>query len=145
MGERNSYPGGCHCGALSFTFRTERAPTEWTVRACQCTFCRAHDALSTSDPQGEIEFAAHRPEALQRYQFGQRTADFLLCRECGVYLGAVMDLPEGRYGIVNVHAFKPVPEGVPGPAPMSYEGESSADRGARRQQRWSPVKSTGRS
>ena len=141
MSEQKEYAGGCHCGAIAFTYRTARAPADWTVRACQCTFCRAHDALSTSDPEGTLEFSAARPELLQRYRFGQRTADFLLCRECGVYIGATMDLPEGRYGIVNIHALKPVPDGVPGPQPMVYEGESSADRGARRQQRWSKVTS----
>lgn len=137
--ELEAYEGRCHCGAIGFVFRTARPSGRWSIRACQCTFCRAHDALSTSDPQGELEFHLRDPALLQRYRFGRRVADFLLCRRCGVYVGAQM-VAEGRaYGIVNVHALAGPPPELPAAAAMSYDGETDAERRRRRMQRWTPV------
>src|SRR5882672_2784603 len=134
-----SYAGTCHCGAVGFSFRTRLPPGEWSVRACQCSFCRAHSALTTSDPSGSIEFLEPRSGTLARYRFGQRTADFLICRNCGVYLGAVIDSPSGRFGIINVNALRLIPSALPVPKSMDYDSETSEQRIARRQQRWSPV------
>ena len=134
-----SYSGRCHCGAIGFTYSTDIAPSDWSVRACQCTFCRAHGALSTSDPAGHIRFDAARPEQLRRYRFGLRTADFLLCAECGVYIGALTEVDGRAYGILNVGALSPIPAGVAEPRAMTYEGEDAGERSARRAQRWSPA------
>jgi len=135
------FNGSCHCGAIGFTYRTILSPSEWPIRACQCSFCRCHDALSTSDPQGDLSFHAERPDCLQRYQFGLRTADFLLCRNCGVYLGAVMFSGQSMYGIINTHALKPQPEHLAETQPIDYEGEKTDGRVSRRIDRWTPVSS----
>lgn len=132
-----SYEGRCHCGAIGFTYHTARTPGEWSIRACQCTFCRAHQALSTSDPAGTLTF--HESPSVRHYRFGQRTADFLLCSVCGVYVGATIATPRGGFGIVNVHALKPPPGDLRAAEPMSYEGESVAARIARREARWTPL------
>jgi hypothetical protein len=137
--ELEAYEGRCHCGAVGFVYRTALPAVRWSIRACQCTFCRAHDALSTSDPQGELEFHARDPELLQRYRFGGRTAEFLICRRCGVYVGAQMTVEDRTLGIVNVHALAKPPSAVPVAAAMSYDGESDLERRSRRMQRWTPV------
>jgi hypothetical protein len=133
------YNGSCHCGAIGFTFRTSIRPDQWSIRACQCSFCRAHDALSTSDPAGQIAFTTARPALLQKYRFGLKTADFLLCRECGVYIGAVIESAGGVFGIVNVHALLDAPARFATTAPISYDGEEVDGRVARREERWTPV------
>ncbi len=133
------YEGSCHCGAIGFTFRTGVNPEQWSIRACQCSFCRAHDALSTSDPAGQIAFAAARPELLQKYRFGLKTADFLLCRECGVYIGAVIASAGAAFGIVNVHALQEAPANLAATAPISYDDEDVDGRVSRREDRWTPV------
>ena len=133
------YEGSCHCGAIGYTFHTRIAPRQWTLRACQCSFCRVHVALSASDPAGAIEFHERETAALERYRFGLRTADFLLCRKCGVYIGALIETPRGRYGIVNVHALRPAPAGLGAPAVMDYGAEDSGQRISRREQHWTPV------
>ena len=133
------YLGSCHCGATGFFYRTHQPPAAWTVRACQCSFCRAHAGLTTSDPSGGIEFHEHQAGKLQRYRFGLRITDFLLCRACGVYIGAEIDTRAGRFGVINIHALRPVPEDL-GPAlAMEYGSESTAERIARREKRWTPV------
>ena len=83
-----TYEGACHCGSVVVWFETKQAPEALQVRADGCGFCRRHGAKSVTDPEGWLEFRA-APGSLRRYQFGHRTADFLICAECGVYIGAV--------------------------------------------------------
>jgi len=48
----------------------------------------------------------------------------------------------GRFGVINIHALRPVPEGI-GPAiAMDYGSESTAERVERREERWTPVTPT---
>jgi len=35
--------GGCHCGNLRVTLRLTQEPAEMHLRACGCSFCRAHN------------------------------------------------------------------------------------------------------
>lgn len=80
---------------------------------------------------------------LQRYRFGMRITDFLLCRCCGVYIGAEIETKAGHFGIINVHALRPVPGGLRPAVAMDYGFESQAERMARREARWSRVIATG--
>lgn len=139
MSASTEYTGSCHCGAIGFTYTSAVDPARWSIRACQCSFCRAHDALSTSDPAGDIRFSASRPELLQRYRFGLMTADFLLCRQCGVYIGACIESGGRRFGIINIHALRDIPGELAATAPISYDGEDSGGRISRREQKWTPV------
>jgi len=133
------YLAGCHCGALSAHYRTTLPTASWPVRACQCAFCTAHGALSTSDPSGWLTFSASKPEILQRYQFGTRSSDFLICRACGVYLGAVMTRGLQRCGVLNVRTLRPPPPDLPVPQPMQYGAEGTEERSQRRSARWTPL------
>jgi hypothetical protein len=133
------YHGSCHCGAIGYCYACSTPPADWAIRACQCRFCRTHDALSTSDPGGTIEFKAHDAVQLRRYRFGLRTADFLLCRNCGVYVGAVIETPKGRFGIINTHALDDPQPPTAAARNMSYDAEGTDERVERREQRWSPV------
>ena len=134
-----AHEGVCHCRGIGFVYRTVLAPADWTIRACQCSFCRMHAALSTSDPAGFLEFSEHVPGALQRYQFGRRTADFLLCRTCGVYVGAVLQSGPKSFGIINVRVMYSILDLLPDAAPMTYDVEEATDRIARRERRWTPT------
>ncbi|MBL6751538.1 MAG: hypothetical protein ISP90_13505 [Nevskia sp.] len=134
------YPGGCHCGAVEFVYCTALAPSQWQLRACQCSFCTAHAGLTTSDPQGSVGFLVRRPDALQHYRFGMRSADFLVCRQCGVYVGVCSDTDQGQFAVVNVRALRPRPAGLPEAVAVTFSGESLDQRLARRKLLWTPVK-----
>jgi hypothetical protein len=134
-----TFEGGFHCGTLGFSFQTQLPVAEWSVRACQCGFCRAHGARTTSDPSGRLAFHVKQRDALQRYRFGLMAADFLLCRACGIYLGAQIATARGAFGIINTLALVPQPEGLPVAAKAEYGSESARDRIARREQRWTPL------
>ena len=134
------FSGECHCGAIGFTFQTSVAVPQWSVRACQCRFCRSHGVLSTSDPAGRLLFHINDTDSLQYYHFGLKTADFLVCRRCGVYIGTQMETARGAFGIINVLALTPVPPGLPAATPMNYELESTDERTRRREERWTPLR-----
>ncbi len=131
--------GRCHCGNLSFEFETALSPGELPLRACQCSFCRSHGVLSTSDPAGSVSVRVADAAQLQRYRFGLGITDFLICRHCGVYLLALAEMDGGRYAVLNANAL----DGWAGlsaePQPMDYEGEDPAARRQRRKARWTPV------
>lgn len=133
------YAGSCHCGNLRLEFETMLEPPAMPLRACQCTFCRRHAALSTSDPAGTIRVSMTEPDQLQRYRFGLGITDFLICRRCGVYLLAIMEMDGGLYGVLNANALD-CRAAMTGPVlPMEYGDEDEAARLARRRTRWTPV------
>jgi hypothetical protein len=132
------FSAACHCGAVTARFQTSLAPEAWTVRACQCGFCRLHAAMTAADPAGSLSFTVTTDEALQRYRFAACTADFLLCRRCGVYVGAAADIGGARFGLLNTRTLRPLPE-LPMALAMNYDGESAQQRRARRAARWTPL------
>jgi hypothetical protein len=72
------HEGGCHCGNLRLTLRLSRPPQEVRLRACGCSFCRAHATRTTSDPLGAAEIWAEDWDLVEPYRFGSRSADFLV-------------------------------------------------------------------
>lgn len=76
---------------------------------------------------------------MQKYRFGLKTADFLFCRECGVYIGALIKTGGKCFGIVNVHALQESPANLAAADSISYDDEDTGGRVSRREQRWTPV------
>lgn len=132
------FEGRCHCGAVGFTLRTSHEPAQWAVRACQCGFCRSHGARTTADPNGSVTFRITDPSKLNRYRFGTRSTDFLVCSECGTYVAALLTSSRGQFATLNINTIQ-VPLDAPEPQLVSYDGESIEQRQARREQRWTPV------
>ena len=135
------FEGGCHCGNLWYAFETISPLEELGLRACMCSFCRAHGARNASDPRGTMQIDIRSPDRLVRYRFGLRTADFLLCSHCGAYIGAL--LPEGELGwfTVNANTFREPPPLDFALQPMVFDGEDTAARVDRRKLKWTPVTS----
>lgn len=132
MGQR--IEGQCHCGNLRFRLDTER-PLE--VRACQCRFCRAHGAACASDPAGRALIEINDESLLSRYRFARRTADFLICRRCGGYLGALLETPAGAFATLNLRNATEIE--LPPVEPVDYDSESAEERVRRRRERWTPA------
>ena len=133
-----AFAGACHCGAIEFVFHSSQGPRLWTIRACQCRFCRRHGARTTADASGYVTFRLNDESRLQRYRFGLQSAEFLICRRCGVYIAAVLTSPRGRFATININAIRE-PLDVAEAIPVSYEGETLEVRQQRREQRWTPV------
>ena len=139
MNATHRYEGGCHCGNLAFVFDVSAQLETLGLRADQCSFCRAHGARNTSDPDGAMSISVRDSGALLRYRFGLRSADFLICARCGVYIGALMEDGGRSWFTVNANAFRPPPRDDFPIVPADYDGEDVAARIARRKQRWTPV------
>ena len=133
------HAGGCHCGNLRYALDSLLSLDALPLRACQCSFCRLHGARSTSDPKGRLHFEVRDPAKLRRYRFGLKTADFLICTTCGIYVGAVMTDGGAHWAILNANTLDEAAALTQAAAPMDYEGEDVAARLARRKQRWSPA------
>jgi hypothetical protein len=138
----NHFKGHCHCGNLEITLETNLPLSSLPLRRCTCSFCSRHGARSTSDPDGRIHFSARDPNALWRYRFGLHTTDFLICRTCGVYIGALTVEGDAAFAIVNANVLDQSDELVQPATPMRYDGEDEAARRDRRRARWSPVTGT---
>jgi len=128
------YRGGCHCGVVSAEYETD-APVR--LRQDGCAFCRARGVKSASDPAGALRIRSER--ALIRYRFGHKTADYLICPECGAYVAPFMVGPDGPVGVVNVVGLD-IAELRDEPATLaSLDGEAPEERIARRLSRWTPM------
>ena len=140
--------GRCHCGNIRVRFHTSTAPEEAILRACQCSFCRKHQARAVSDPQGHVAFEVTHAADLNRYQFGLRSAEFIVCRRCGVYMGAFLaaDAASSDHGhatlMVNVLDAE---QRYGTAAPTVYDAEDMQSRTARRRRIWTPATLTLRS
>ena len=132
------FQGACHCGAIRASFETSRTPDQIQVRACQCSFCRRRGGKTVSDPAGRLRFEAERGK-LHRYRFGTATADFLICRDCGGYVGVIQDIDGELYGVLNVTGtdIRALAD-KPG-EPMDYSAETLAGRSDRRRGVWTPA------
>jgi hypothetical protein len=137
MTVRVRFTGGCHCGSVSFTFETSRRPEDLQLRACTCSFCARHGARTVTDPSGRVRFHVRDPAALVRYRFGLKTAEFLLCARCGVYVGAWVEIGDRHWATVNANTLEP--RLVQSAQPVSYDGETAEVRLARRRSNWTPA------
>ena len=139
----HKHHGGCHCGNMRIVVEFGTAPSQTPLRACQCSFCRTHGVRSASDPGGSFKVWAQDWAEVTRYRFGTRTAEVLLCRKCGVFIGAVTETPSGLLGVVNVNALADQSLFTMQAEAMDFSAEEQEghlpDRQARRATRWMPA------
>jgi hypothetical protein len=133
------FDGRCHCGNLEVTFETSLAPETLPLRECGCTFCRRHGSIAVTDPAGSLEVRVRDAGEVSRYRFGLRTADFLVCRTCGVYVAAVATIEEATLATLNANVLELRAALTQRPLPVDYDGESAAARLARRRRVWTPA------
>jgi hypothetical protein len=131
--------GVCHCGAIRVKLELAKPAAETKVRACQCGFCRRHGTRTVADAEGLATIRIPSPTQLERYRFGHASADYLICRTCGVYVAAIQHEAGRPISVVNVagldvEAFRGIAAD-----PVTYEGETVADRRARRRAYWMPA------
>lgn len=130
--------GRCHCGAIHVILEPGRPTAELPLRACQCGFCRRHGAATTSDPECRLHIEA-APGSLNRYRFGRRAVDALLCQECGVYVASTLEADGRQFATLNIAgvALAGFEDRIPEIA--IYDDETDEQRLARRMARWTPT------
>jgi hypothetical protein len=131
--------GACHCGNITVLFESKLAPDQIGVRADQCSFCRKHGARTITDPKGRVKITVRAPDDLIRYRFGRKTADYLVCGRCGVYVAAVLTEEGSSYATVNINTVESSERFTQPPVPVCYDDETETERRARRRQKWTPA------
>lgn len=137
----HAYQGGCHCGALKVVYRTAVDPADWPLRHDGCSFCRRHGVVGTSDPAGEVSIEMAPGSKVQRYRFAQRTAEFLICAECGVFVAALTDTAAGARAVINARVLDAVPLDFNAVVHADFDEETPMQRAERRSCNWTPVRS----
>jgi hypothetical protein len=92
-----------------------------------------------SDPGGLFEFQADDWSLIERYRFGTRTCDFLICRRCGVFIAAVAEMTEGVRAVVNVNCLNDRTSFASAPMVHEFQDETIESRLSRRAANWMPA------
>jgi hypothetical protein len=128
--------GRCHCGNIAFSLAWEPDPVEIPARACGCSFCTKHGGVWTSNPKGALRVGVEDPALASKYAFGTRTADFHICKRCGI-VPVVTSLIDGHlYAVVSVNAFEGIDPSLLRRGPANFDGEGTDTRLARRKRNW---------
>ncbi len=76
------------------------------------------------------------PDQLQRYRFGSKSTEFMICRNCGAYAGAMVTDGQETWATLNLRL-----AGFTGPQRVvSYGTEDRTIRRARRRLQWTPLR-----
>jgi hypothetical protein len=128
--------GQCHCGNIRyrFTWRTDSAALP--LRRCGCDFCCDHAAAWTSDNKGALVVAIREDSEVNRYRFGTDSADFLVCRGCGVVPLAISHIDGTDYAVINTNTLNDYATLEFDKSATDFDGETVADRLARRCRNW---------
>lgn len=128
--------GSCHCGNIAFILDWAPDPQTIPARACTCTFCSKHGGVWTSYPAGSLAVHIKDSAQVSRYAFGTETADFYVCKQCGVTPLVTSVIDETVYAVVNVNTFENVPASLLQHSSSTLDGESTDDRLGRRKRNW---------
>jgi len=128
--------GRCHCGNIRFELTWAQDSAEIAVRACSCSFCQKHGGAWIGSPDASLVVRTEDPSRVSAYAFGTRTADFHVCSTCGVVPVVTSRIEERLYAVVSAHALEGVDSSLLRVAPVSFDGEATDVRLARRQRNW---------
>ncbi len=96
--------GGCYCGNIRVQASFSNYLSTYDSRACDCDFCGKHAAAYVSDPSGSLALHIRDEHEINWFRQGSNTAEMLLCRTCGVLVGAVYRDSDRLFGTLNVKA-----------------------------------------
>jgi len=133
------FHSSCHCGNLQAELETRLRAEELTLRSCQCSFCTRHHARTVTDKQGRARIRVADPDLLSRYQWNLRSAEFLVCRRCGNYLGCAMRVGDGWVASLNANLLAEVAQFTQRALEVSYDAETLEHRRHRREESWTPA------
>jgi hypothetical protein len=114
-------------------------PMSWRLRHDGCSFCRRHGVVGTSDSPGNLSIDIEDSSKVRYYRFAHRTADFLICGECGVVVAAITDTAQGKRAVINARVLDGGSLDWASGADVHFDDESPPQRADRRSLHWTPV------
>ena len=130
--------GGCRCGNFKLTLLLSKPPAEFVARKCGCSFCVGRNGTHVSDPEGSVQIAITDESLWNKHRFGTATCDFMICKKCDGYLGAVGETPAGLKAVISIWCLE-TPDVFTKFMPTDFEGEDVENRLARRARNWTPA------
>lgn len=98
------YAGGCYCRSITFEMKITNEVNFYNPRACDCNFCLKHGASYISDNEGKLVIYVRDESIFNRYRQGNKIADFLICKVCGVLIGVCYENNHKLYAAINSKA-----------------------------------------
>lgn len=126
----------CHCSNINLELDWPGPINAIRIRNCGCSFCIKHGGAWTSHPDAKLRIEIIDAASVSRYRFGTQTADFLLCRTCGVVPAVVSEIEGRLYAVVNVNTFTNFDISSLESSSTDFDGESTGSRLERRQKNW---------
>jgi len=136
MSKIYQHTGQCHCGNIHFIFETKNDVPALNLRQCDCHFCQKHASRYTSDPNGTLIVTISNKRTINRYNFGHKTANFIICQTCGVMPLVTSNIEENIYAVLNVNCLDKVNELGDCKHIAYYDTEVKNDRLSRRKKNW---------
>lgn len=75
----HTHEGGCHCGKVRFTVKTDLA----NVITCNCSYCETKGLFLTFVPADDFTLLSGMDD-LTEYRFNKKHIEHLFCSTCGV-------------------------------------------------------------
>ena len=98
------HTGGCHCGNIALEIEITSELKSYSPRICNCDFCIKHGASYLSDNNGKLTIYIKNQNDLNKYKHGDKIADFIICKTCGVLIGVFYENKESLYAAINSKA-----------------------------------------
>jgi len=128
--------GSCHCENIVFSLQWPTSAHEIVTRTCGCTYCRKHGGIWTSHRDARLAVQANQAALISKYRFGSETADFYICKRCGVVPVVVSEIENSLFAVVNINTFDDMATFTLSNTPTDFDGEGTAVRLNRRKQNW---------
>lgn len=128
--------GKCHCGNVGYSLLWPDDGKPIPARVCTCTFCTKHGGTWTSHRHAQLCVRVRDSAGLHRYRFGTQTAEFHVCARCGVVPFATAAIEGQLFAVVNVNTFESLDPASLSRSTVSFDGEETGDRVARRKRNW---------
>ena len=114
---KQTYSGGCHCGAVRY--EVDMDLSQGTLR-CNCSICsKGRTWLAASDATDFRLLSG--TDALSEYQFGSKQIHHLFCKHCGIKSFGRGSGPDGKeFVAVIVSCLDNVPDSELAALPVTY-------------------------
>src|ERR1700681_3518598 len=103
------------------------------------SFCRRHGVVGTSDPAGQVTFEVGDASLVRYYCFAQKSAQFMLCGECGVFVAALTETAAGERAVINARVLDGISLDFNEVADAHFDDETPMQRAERRLRHWTPI------
>ena len=136
MEKTNLLKGCCHCGNIQYSLKTKIQTQMFSARVCSCTFCVKHGGRYISDPNGEMTVCIRDRSRSIGYEFGTKTAKFIICSQCGTMPVIVGKMGSRYRGVVNCNTLDETYRLKTEAQAMDFSSEDLQTRLKRRERSW---------